>query len=49
MAAGLATSTPGGNHVFKFLVDIGAILLKDHDTQGAVVGGDARGPGHRRV
>lgn len=49
LVAGLAACTSGGNHVFKLLVDIGAILFKDHDTQGAVMGGNARGPGHRWV
>lgn len=49
LAAGLATCAPCGNHVFKLLVDVGAVLFKDHDAQGAVMGGDARGPGHRGV
>lgn len=49
LVAGLATCAPGGNHVFKLLIDIGAILFKDHDTQGAVMGGNTRGPGHRGV
>ncbi len=47
--AGLATCAPGGNHVFKLLVDVGAVLFKDHDAQGAVMGGDTRGPGHGGV
>lgn len=49
LGAGLATCAPGGDHVFKLLVHIRAILFKDHDTQGAVMRGDARGPGHRGV
>lgn len=36
----LSACTPGGDHVFEFLVDIGAILFKDHDTERTVVGGD---------
>lgn len=49
LVAGLATCTPGGDHVFKLLVDVRAVLFKDHDTEGAVVGGDTRGPGNRGV
>lgn len=49
LVAGLATCAPGGNHVFELLVDVGAILFKDHDAQGAVMGGNTRGPGHRGV
>lgn len=37
LVAGLATRAPGSNHVFILLVDIGAVLFKDHDAQRAVV------------